>query len=163
MTDEERDELISAALDGERVDPQLLGAALASPSGAATTAEFVLLRAAVNADRDVAPRVAGLVVEKRRDLRHGWRLMPALRVPAGIAASLILAAAAVAFWAGTSWRQPVPEQGGIGAEVSVAPAPVRATQDGGRALPSRAGDATAPPTPARVLRFTPGVDWHEAS
>jgi hypothetical protein len=27
----------------------------------------------------------------------------------------------------------------------------------------QAGDTIAPPTPSRVLQFTPGVDWHEGS
>jgi hypothetical protein len=158
MTDEERDQLISAALDGERVNLEDLRAALASPAGGATAAEFILLRAAVSIDRDDGSGVTAAVAEDRRHPRHPWRLLSWPRVPAAIAASLLLAAAAAAFWAGTSWPQAIP--GPAVAVTTPAPQAARLTEP---AIRPQAGDAVVPPTPSRVLRFTPGVDWHEGS
>jgi hypothetical protein len=163
MTDEERDQLISAALDGERVNLEDLRAALASPAGGATAAEFILLRAAVSNDRDGAPGVAPPVAEAHRHPRQTWRLLSWPRIPAGIAASLLLAAAAASFWAGQSWRGPELDSAIPGPAVAVTtPAPQAAPKTGLATRP-QAGDAVVAPTPARVLRFTPGVDWHEGS
>ena len=119
MTDEERDQLISAALDGERVNLEDLRAALASPAGGATAAEFILLRAAVSNDRDGAPGVAAVVAEERQHPRHAGRLLSWPRVPAGIAASLLVAAAAASFWAGKSWRDPAVDSAIHGPTVAV--------------------------------------------
>lgn len=163
MTDEERDQLISAALDGERVNLEDLRAALASPAGGATAADFILLRAAVSNDRDGAPGVAVAVAEERQHPRHPWRLLSWPRVPAGLAASLLLAAAAASFWAGKSWRGPAFDSPIPGPAVAVTTPAPKAAPDIGPAARPQAGDAVVPPTPARVLRFTPGVDWHEGS
>ena len=67
MIDETRHELISAALDGEHVDVQVLREVLATPDGRAAAAAFLLLRATVAADvieprqneRDAVGIVAG--------------------------------------------------------------------------------------------------------
>jgi hypothetical protein len=107
--------------------------------------------------------VAAVVAEDRQHPRHAWRLLSWPRVPAGIAASLLVAAAAASFWAGKSWRDPAVDSAIHGPTVAVsAPAPQAAPNSELAARP-QSGDAAVPPTPARVLRFTPGVDWHEGS
>jgi len=146
MTDESRDELISAALDAEPVDVLALREALASAGGRDTLVSFVLLRAAVAADTAM-PGAEPVV--------PGWR------VPVGIAASIAMLLAAGSFWAGTSWPTRSPDTAAVQAGPSSGgAAPSSATASSG-AL--RLKDDDAPPTPTRVLRFTPGVDWHEGS
>ena len=161
----ERDEIISAALDGERVNLEILRAALASAAGKETAAEFILLRAAVSADRDEEPSHAETRLTRHEPSASGWRRIVSLRLPAAAAASLILVAAA-AFWAGQAWRQPALDAARSG---RAAPATLQQPDVASSTRPP--GDPQAldtapppgPPEPVRVLRFTPGVDWHEGS
>lgn len=161
MTDESRDELISAALDAEPVDVIALREALASSGGRDTLVSFVLLRAAVAADTampgaDPALRTAAVYHPQRH-----WPVVPGWRVPVGIAASIAMLLAAGSFWAGTSWPARSPEA----PAAQAGPSSGVATPSSAPELPGapRPSDDDTPPVPARVLRFTPGVDWHEGS
>lgn len=159
MTDESRDELISAALDAEPVDVIALREALTSAGGPDTLVSFVLLRAAVAADRAMAGTDPAAHVAAARHPQRGWRVVPGWRVPVGMAASIAVLLAAGSFWAGTSWpaRSANPPAAQAGPS-SGAAAPTSAPAT---AAVLRPADHDAPPIPARVLRFTPGVDWHE--
>jgi hypothetical protein len=161
MTDESRDELISAALDAEPVDVIGLREALASAGGRDTLVSFLLLRAAVAADTAMPGADSAVSIAAVRHPQRRWPVVPGWRVPVGVAASIAVLLAAGSFWAGTSWparppdtpaAQTGPSSGG--AAPSSAPA-----SPGARRPP----DDDTPPVPARVLRFTPGVDWHEGS
>jgi hypothetical protein len=175
--DSKYDDVISAALDGERVDVGALRRALAAPEGRDTLAAFVLLRAAT-ADDDIKPvrRCEDFAVIARRR-RPAW-LLAGPRVPAAWAASIAIVAVGLAFWFGTTLRAPnttlaitvpptvlaTPAQAPV---VVPAPAPVatehRRTDRFG-VVDGRAGGRVPdqPPTPTRVLRFVPGVDWISA-
>ncbi len=186
MSTNDCDELISAALDGERVDLHELSAVVATAAGRDTLAAFLMLRAAVaseDAEPDEQPRPSAAVVQPPRPRR--WSLSGA-RVPLGIAASILVLSVAGSFWLGTLSRRstvmeestrpaaavqagtarettaasPDPRPRGtsdrIGPETSVAPG--KGPQGGAR--DSRPDE---PPTPTRLLRFEPGVDWHSGS
>jgi hypothetical protein len=75
-------EAIFAALDGERVILEHLRAALASSAGKNTAAEFILLRAAVSADRDDVPIEAGDRLTQQQLRPSGWHRIRSLRLPA---------------------------------------------------------------------------------
>ena len=163
MTSDERDELISVALDGECVDLDALQDALSTPDGRASAAAFLLLRAAVAADSIASPRPGFAIVNADRERRRGWLLLSLPRVPAGIAASVAMLAAAGAFWIGSA--RPIGRYAAPGAPTAAAataPAPLPVPAQPGAAL-AKSEDDAVPPTPSRVLRFTPGVDWHEGS
>jgi hypothetical protein len=163
MTDNERDELISAALDGERVDVMALQDALTTADGRASAAAFLLLRATVAADTSESPRSALAGVTEGRRRARFWPVLSMPRVPVGLAASIVLLAAAGAFWTGAAWRE-------AGADTTAGPeitasrpapsAPAAAQATPGQSISDR---SDAPPAPSRVLRLTPGVDWHEGS
>jgi negative regulator of sigma E activity len=161
MTSECRDELISAALDAEPVDVIALREALTSAGGRDTLVSFVLLRAAVAADTAMpGTDLAAHVAAARHPQRHR-RVVPSWRVPVGIAASIAVLLAAGSFWAGTSWparsaNPPTAQAGPSSGAAAPSSAPASASAP-------RPADDDAPPIPARVLRFTPGVDWHEGS
>lgn len=163
MTDEERDELISAALDGECVDVRSLRKVLAAPGGQAAAAEFLLLRAAVAADAAVAPPVMRAAVSDGAEHWRDWRSFWAPRVPAGIAASLAVVSIVGAFWLGRSWQLPGVGDAPLQPVVSLTAPPTGAAPGARPESRRQAGDAIVPPTPTRILRFTPGVDWHEGS
>ena len=177
MDNDLRDDLISAALDGERVEVEALRAALGTAEGRDSLAAFVLLRAATATD-DVAPeRWPEHVPVIARARRSRW-LLAAPRVPVAWAASLAVLAIAASFWFGTTLRAPTATL------VLVAPptAPVAtlatpivdaATAAFAGSQPSDQGPRVAaasrlhrpvgdPPKPTRVLRFVPGVDWTSA-
>ena len=169
MDSESRDELISAALDGERVDVDALRAALATNEGRQSLAAYVLLRAAAAAD-DAAPR-------KRFDahvavVRPGRRWLSASGpLPAAVAASIAILAIVASFLVGTTLRTPnivlsllapPPTASGVTPRVVfTAPAPETPVMRPASAPSPRRADQ--PPTPTRVLRFVPGVDWTSAA
>lgn len=164
MTNESHEELISAALDGERVDVQALKEALSTADGRDALASFLLLRAAVAADT-TQPRTRGaraLTDRLARGRLWGFGVGP--RIPLGIAASIAALFAAGSFWIGTA-RQAGGIISGAGqpaAQASSAPAVPPTSIQSPTSHPQE-GDAGVPPTPTRVMRFTPGVDWHEGS
>ncbi|MDO8836383.1 MAG: hypothetical protein Q7V01_12355 [Vicinamibacterales bacterium] len=126
-----------------------------------TLASFVLLRAAVAADQ-VMPGadLAANVAAARHPLRR-WRVALDWRVPIAGAAMVAVLLAAGSFWAGASWPARVP--GTPAAQTAALPggaAPSSAPAVPGAPRPT---DDDVPPTPTRVLRFAPGVDWHEGS
>jgi hypothetical protein len=85
-------------------------------------------------------------------------------IPLGVAVSIAALFAAGSFWLGTARRigeisfragQPAAQSSGApAAQPTSAQPPASHPQE---------RDAGVPPTPTRVLRFTPGVDWHEGS
>ena len=164
MTDENRDELISAALDAEPVDVQALREALAAPGGRDALAAFLLVRAAVVAD-SITPRpAAAAAIAAARARRRLWPLGLGWRIPVGAAASIAMLLTVGAFWLGTAWqaRDLTAGSGQRASQTSgTAAAPPIAAQP--PASQPQAADDGVPPTPTRVLRFTPGVDWHEGS
>ena len=164
MKDDDRSELISAALDAEPVDVRALREALATPDGRDALASFVELRASVAADAVEPRRGAAAVMAAARARRRSWPMVLGWRMPVGVAASLAMLLMAGAFWAGTAWRtgspagwpgQPAPLTAGA-REASPASVQQSVTREGRQ-------EEDVPPIPSRVLRFTPGVDWHEGS
>ena len=175
MDNELRDDVISAALDGERVDVAALRRALATAEGRESLAAFVLLRAAA-ADDDVVPskRWEDLAVVARPRPRP-W-LLAGPRVSAAWAASIATLAIAASFWFGTTLRAPTSTL------TLMAPPAPHATilappiidsptsgipQDRPSGPRLRAADLSPlrraePPRPTRVLHFVPGVDWTSA-
>ncbi len=145
MTNDTRDELISAALDGEVVDIAALRDALATPDGQRALAAFVLLRAEVAADGSSAadrlpvplPRTAIPFVGRP------WRRL----IPTAAAASLGALALAGSFWLGTTWT--ARDQAAPPVKTAVA-SPASTTEE-------------QPPTPTRRLEYIPGVDWQAGS
>jgi hypothetical protein len=141
MTPASRDELISAALDGEAVDVTALRDALSAAEGREALAAFLLLKATVVADpAGVRPGLDALAPPARPAPRL-WLVAGRRRVPIGVAASIAAALVIGAFWVGTAWRANVSDR------IQQAP---QAT-------------GAAHPVPSRVVRFTPGVDWHQGS
>ena len=173
MDNELRDDVISAAFDGERVDLDALRGALGTEEGRASLAAFVLLRAATAAD-DIAPRrqAEDLSAFSRR-ARPAW-LFAGPRVPAAWAASIAILAIAASFWFGTTLRAPITALTLTVPPAALAPtfAPLIVAEPAG-AIPghrlpggslhaadlSRPTGTPEPPRPTRVLRFVPGVDW----
>ncbi len=183
MTTQSHTEIISAALDGERVDLAALRGALAAPEGRDALAAFLLLRAAAAGD-DLEPSE-----QSRRAVEHVMRPGPARwfqfgpRVPASLAASLAIIAIVGAFWFGTALRAPnttlvvagpqtgasqrvpeVPRTVERASGTPVAPGSESAVPpQQGRAALRVTPTALEPPRPSRVLRFVPGVDWLSGS
>lgn len=122
---EEFTNTVSAFVDGERVDPDRLAAALEDRDARTALVDFVRMRAAVRAGDPSLPASLNTFRPARR---AGWR---ALRWPA-VAALLMLV-----FLAGL-----------------LVPRPWQATS---------AKSEIAPPAPARIEKFTPGVDWHPSN
>ena len=179
-----RDDLISTALDGERVDVDALRAALASAEGRDGLAAFVLLRAAMAAD-DVRPEkqlapTADAVTRQAGGTNVGRRARLAL------AASIAACAVAGSFYAGVTFRAPLTTLTLVAPPAATAPQspistptarpemdaasriapgiPARSTFANTRASGTRrsARPTDDPPKPTRVLRFVPGVDWRSA-
>lgn len=88
-------EILSAFLDGERVDPADLAAALTEPGAREALVDFVLLRAAVAAG-DELPSES--FYDRSRNLLRGHRPRPSLRQ--AIAAAALIAAGGLAVWSG---------------------------------------------------------------
>lgn len=164
MTNEYREELISAALDGERVDVEALRGALSTSDGRSALASFLLLRAAMAADTS-EPRtfVAPSAVTENARMAY-WRSTLAFRLPVGLAASVAALFAAGAFCLGIGWQ--AREAGSI-SHSSTIQTPMNQVVPATSPAPPKSHppvpDDGMPPTPKRVLRFTPGVDWHPAS
>ena len=156
MLDETSQELISAALDGERVDVQALREILDTAEGCQTLASFFLIRAAVSAD-EVEPTADACAADRA----SGWRtwVLAGPRLPAGLAASIAALTVAGSFFLGFAWRgQPPPRQA---EPVPVISVPV---------VPPASGTATVtgaeraePPTPTRRLEYVRGMDWRPGS
>jgi len=175
MDNELRDDVISAALDGERVDVEALRRALATAEGRESLAAFVLLRAAA-ADDDVVPskRWEDLAVVAKPRPRP-W-LLVGPRVSAAWAASIAILAIAASFWFGTTLRAPTSTLTLIAPPAApmttLAPpiiaVPTNAVSEDRLPGPrSHAADISRlrhaePPRPTRVLQFVPGVDWISA-
>ncbi len=173
MNNDLRDDVISAALDGERVDVEALRRALATEDGRATLAAFVLLRAATASD-NLAPARAISRVAVYAPRPSPARMLAGARARLAWAASIAILAVAGSFWFGTTLRPPVasltltapltpsvqpvvvPAADGL---FGGCPPASRPHSTGGGQL--RAAVAR-PPAPTRVLRFVPGVDWISA-
>jgi hypothetical protein len=164
MTDDYREELISTAFDGESVDVEALRDALSTTDGRDALASLLLLRAAMAADTTQPPTQMAGAATATRVRERVWSFGVGSRIPLGVAASIAALLVAGSFWLGTSW----PARG-IG---SVATQPARQTLGTVAAPPTSVqppashqlvSDDGVPPTPTRVLRYTPGVDWHQTS
>lgn len=176
MNNELRDDLISAALDGERVDVNALRRALQTADACQTLAAFVILRAATAADPILPTRRVAEVVSVAGHARPWWSAPSRLR-PAWAASTALLALVA-AFWFGTTLRGPVitlrlaappaapatvSAPPTIEATASTVPGNHRAPTSGPAAGPSPVRALLQPPTPTRALSFVPGVDWTSTS
>ena len=163
-------EVISAALDGERVDVEILRRALADEEGRETLASFLLLRAEVaSADvgsirplhqvnletshlgqiKDVAPPAPA---KAPRSL-HGYWLQTGSRIRFAVAASLAILAIASSFWLGYAWKSS--GAAGFEGQIGNAARPEVVADSGAQ----HAKTAPAPPEPTRVLKFEVGTDW----
>lgn len=164
MRDDDRNALISAALDAESVDVQALREALATPDGRDALASFLVLRASVAADAVEPYRDAAAVMAAARARRRSWPVVLGWRIPAGVAASLAMLLTAGAFWAGTAWRAGNPA-GWLGQSARQATGTPATSPESVQHSVTREGrqEEAVPPVPSRVLRFTPGLDWHEGS
>ena len=90
---EERDNVLSALIDREVVDPDALQSALDAPEGRALLVDFVRLRrlVATEVDLEAARPAAGFATQRSRKM---WRLAAAAALP------LIASAWAGGYW----WR-----------------------------------------------------------
>ncbi len=171
MNNASRDEVISAALDGERVDLETLGAALGTDEGRRSLAAFVLLRAATVAD-DIVPREHDGAATAIAIRRFGPP-SAGTAVRAALAASIVVAAVVASFLLGTGFRA-----ANVALTLTAPPATVMVTSPGpviltappletrdarGASVRAIGRIAAHPPTPTRVLRFVPGVDWTSAA
>ena len=167
-----RDELISTALDGERVDVEALRRELATDEARRSLAAFVLLRAATAAD-DIAPSNGETDRVMVQAPRRNW-LLAGTRVPAALAASIAVVAVAASFLLGTGFRGPSVALTVAAPPTALATAPTPVIVP--TPTPATSGDrpsegfreagsprlhrvAEEPPKPTRVLRFVAGVDW----
>ena len=174
--------VISAALDGERVDLGALRGALGSEDGRKMLASFVLLRAEVAADGIVPspfPNAGNIGATRNRaaefwrrpsparaliELSWNRRLFADRRTRTGVAAALSALAMAGAFWLGTVWRLPA-NDGSAGRTVrsDVPPAFTESTnfRSGDRTSSSKAPSGQAQPfdgstgPPLRILPAEP--------
>lgn len=173
MGNELREDLISAALDGEQVDVEALRGVLRNEDGRETLAAFVLLRAATAADQILPTRSVAEFAQRAAGARRLCSFAPS-RLRIACAASVVFLALVGAFWVGTTLRGPE-----ISLQVVAAPtAPAMATAppvtnvpaspasgDHRASMSVRASDlplvwaVPEPPTPTRRLSFVPGVDW----
>jgi len=127
---DDRLEVISAFVDGERVDPDALGTALALAEGRAYLVDLLRLREAV---ADAEPPPASALLPGRP-----WR--GAIRPMA--AATVALIALAGGYVAGQRGRVQAGQEPGVRTpEILVQ------------------SSAPAPPKPTRVIKLEPGVNW----
>ena len=132
----ESNELLSAFLDGEEVDPRELYEAFSAPGARETLRDFVLLRAEIVGDASL-PSVEFyrrmdfmdpmMRPETRPEGKRPWWRMT-VSVPAPALAALVVVVVGLAIWLGA-----------------------------GRLRLERA--AEAPPVPDRIVRLVPGEDW----
>jgi hypothetical protein len=172
MDNELRDDVISAAIDGERVDLDALRRALRTEDGRETLAAFVLLRAATAGDEILPTRraaeFAGIAGQSRL-----WWFAPA-RLRLACAASIAVLALVASFWFGTTVHGPVvtvsplappPPPAMVSAPpTTVAPTGIVPRNDPGPTTGHAASLVPVrtlwePPKPTRRLSFVPGVDW----
>ena len=153
--DQELEETISAALDGEPVDLEQLREALGTTEGREALAGFLLIRAAaVSGGHEPT---ATLKTNLQRAVRRPWFMAGPL-VPASLAASLAAVAACGALWLGVSMHtvpaeSPAAEQAGAPTESAPPPAASPATRPAVEQQPP-------PAKPTRMLRFE---GWREGS
>lgn len=163
MVNDNHAELISAAIDGELVDVDALRDALSTDDGREALVSFILMRAAVAADR-IGPPVelpgipnASRAEERTAPPRRRWRLA------AGLASAAAVLLAVVSFWLGATWRSGLSSPRG-NMQIHSQESAVDAEGQAARAATLEVtAESDEPPTPTRVLRFTPGVDWHPSS
>jgi hypothetical protein len=168
----ENEVMISAAMDGESIDLDLLGVALASDEGREMLASFVLLRAKVASDNIFEPLplfVAASHMSRHRRLdKTSLRPVHGAGRPLRIAAAVALATLAMActFWLGGIWRISRMSDQGTKMAVSASAEPPQKPGSPASVLPNsrstrRLPAATEePPKPTRTLRFVPGMEWH---
>jgi hypothetical protein len=164
----ENEILISAALDGERVDVETLRQVLETGEGQRLLASFLLIRAEIAADGITPSRAlcleeieAGSVTQaveiQRKARKHIWRVA-GMRIPISVTACLVLAALTASFWLGSAWRARF--QPGIGVERSTPAISATVGYDQKR---NPAARTVEPPKPTRVLRYVPGSEWRPKS
>jgi hypothetical protein len=129
-------ERLSAWIDGEPVDPSSLAEALAHPEARDVLRDFVALRAAVQRqehDGDAPSReTAARIRDRLADAGRTTWWRRKVAVPAPLLAASLLVVVALVVWGSL--------------ELAAPPEIVPVDQ---------------PPPPDRVIRFEPGVDWHE--
>jgi hypothetical protein len=155
--DQELDETISAALDGEPVDLGQLREALGTTEGREVLAGFLLIRAgAVSGGREPTET---LKANLRRAVRRPWFMAGPL-VPASMAASFAAVAVGGALWLGVSMHtvpaEPPSAQQAV-TRAESAPAPESAASP---ATPPAVEQQSPPAKPTRMLRFE---GWREGS
>jgi hypothetical protein len=163
MSDEFNHELISAALDGEHVDVQALKGALSTADGRDALASFLLLRAAMAADTMQPPSKAVPAVIRERGGGRRSSFGFGVRIPFGVAASIVVFAAAASFWLGTVRHAGDFNSGSGRTSTQTSAVAAQPSSDPPSSFHQQETAPGVPPTPTRVLRFTPGVDWHPAS
>jgi len=171
MDNENRDDLISAALDGEPVDVDALRRVLGTEDGRESLAAFLMLRAATAADALIPSRPLSQVVQAVGPPRIPMPVRSRLRL--ACAASVALLTLLGAFWFGSTLRAPVttltliapptvPTMTATLPRVDT-PANAAAIQHPATAAPlltvSPRRTPLEPPKPTRSLSFVPGVDW----
>jgi hypothetical protein len=162
---EQTEELISAAIDGERVDVAALRQALATSGGRDALASFVLLRAAAAADHDDTDERLHEAMAKPLHPRRRMAFRGGPQVPAGLAASIAVLAVAASFWLGVSWRAPaLPPPAAPAVREAAAPAPLPPpTMTPAVAQNPVPPCAPQPPTPTLTVKYVRGVDWRSGS
>jgi hypothetical protein len=169
----QREEVISAALDGETVDLGELSRALSLEEGRELLASFVLIRAEVAADNIRTSRPlpeAGPDVLDNRPVEAFIRPAgsPAIRVSRvlksvaarprvglGVAASIVALTMAGAFWCGTVWRANVALRSASQVAGSNTVVPVAGPEVSGSAPAPRSMNAPEPKVPS--IRRPAGV------
>ena len=129
----ESNELLSAFLDSEEVDPRELYEAFLAPGAREVLRDFILLRAEFAGDESLPSvefyrRMDPMMRPKTREERktRWWRMN--VSIPAPALAALVVVVVGLAMWLGA---------GKLRLE----------------------GGAEAPPVPDRIVRLVPGEDW----
>ena len=135
MTEDFTDTL-SAFVDGEAIDPDRLAAALEDPGARAALVDFVRMRAVVRAGDQPLPASLGTFrpALSERSESKGPPPVGGLRLLRWPAVAALLI---LVFLAGLA-----------------APRPWQTPQE---------RSSETPPAPARIEKFTPGVDWHQSN
>lgn len=156
MTNQELEQTISAAWDGEPVDLDRLRAALQTAVGRETLASYALIRATAAAG-DIEPSAEGAArLRASIGAPRRWWLVAGPAVPARLAASLAVVAVATASWVGVTWRP----QGPAPSSTTTVAGP---TADRGlpatpkeQALSRSAGEQAPAPAPRTPVQSHPG-------
>jgi hypothetical protein len=158
---------ISAALDGERTDIEMLRKALATDEGREILASFVLLRAQVAAD-DLCPSHVPQVAEQltqqpsshTSESKVWWRLKSRFSWRVATA-SLAIVALVCAFWLGTAWHTiSLRHTADHGPNLTISERSVEPSVKSQETRTTQRLAPMEPPKPTRVLRYVPGSDWH---